>query len=90
MAGSKDNSRIPAWDNKPETFDEHFIEVDTFVRQFPKWKEGIAIAKILGALQGQSKQLLQALSEVERDKISTKVAYRSFLRATCLKSGYPS
>jgi len=83
------NAPIPIWDNKPETFDEHFIEVDIYVRQFPKWKEEIAIAKILGSLQGQSKQLLQALSEVEREKISTKAAYRSFLRGHLLEVGIP-
>ena len=81
--------KIPIWDGKPETFDEHFVEVDLYCRQFPTWKEGIAIAKILGQLQGQSRLLMQSLSEAERSKVTTKLAYRTFLRGHLLETGIP-
>ena len=65
------------------------MEVDIFVRGWDHWKEGQAIAKILGALQGASKALLKAISETEREKITTKTAYKSFIRGHLLETAVP-
>ena len=76
-------------DNRPETFDEHLLEVDIFVRGWDHWKEPQAIAKILGELSGDSKKLLKALSETEREKVNSKAAYKAFIRGHLLETAVP-
>ena len=90
MSGDHHRSgKIPAWDNRPETFDEHLIEVDIFVRGWDHWKEPQAIAKIFRELSGDSKKRLKALSETEREKVNSKAAYKAFIRGHLLETAVP-
>ena len=65
------------------------IEVDIFVRGWDHWQEPPAIANIIGELHGDSKKLLKALSETERDKINSKAAYKLFIRGHLLGTTVP-
>ena len=80
---------MPSWDGSPETWDSFSIEVDVFIKQEPKWKEAQQVAKLLGALRNQGKDLHAALSESERDKIVTKESFKQFLRGHLLETAGP-
>ena len=72
--------QVPSWDGTPQTWESFNIDVDIFVKQEPPWKEPQQIAKLLGALKNQAKDLHAALSESERDKITTKETFKEYLR----------
>ena len=83
------SSHVPSWDGSPETWPDFEIEVDIFVKQEPRWKEAQQIAKLLGALKNQAKNLHAALSESERDKIVTKEIFKQYLRGHLLETSIP-
>ena len=80
---------VPSWDGTPQTWETFNIEVDIFCKQEPSWKEPQQIAKLLGALKNQAKDLHAALSESERDKIISKEIFKEYLRGHLLETSIP-
>ena len=86
---SNRKENIPSWDGRPESWEQHLIELKIFCLQAPNWKESQQIAKVLGNLKDEPKQLYSSLSEVERRKITSRAAYVQYIEGHLLESAIP-
>ena len=80
---------IPSWDGRPESWEQHLIELEIFCLQAPSCKESQQIAKVLGNLKDEPKRLYSSLSEVERRKITSRAAYVQYIKGHLLESAIP-
>ena len=88
---SADKDRIPTWDGSPEAFDDFTISLSNFCKEAETWKEPQQIAKVIGKFNKNEKpwRLLAALSESERDKITTRKALLEYLKGHLMESAVP-
>ena len=86
-----DNNRrkVPSWDGTPDTFDTYEVKLGIFLKTGPKWKESELISEAVSKLEGKAWQLIEQISEDERDKIDSKEVLLTFLRKNLLEAAVP-
>ena len=84
----KDNNRrkVPSWDGTPDAFDTYEVKLGIFLKTGPKWKESELISEAVSKLEGKAWQLIEQISEDERDKIDSKEVPLTFLRKNLLEA----
>jgi hypothetical protein len=73
-----DRRKVPTWDGSPEAFETYEVKVGIFMKTQPRWKEPELVAELVSKLEGKAWQLIEQISEEEREIKSAPKNFSSF------------